>query len=1797
MTSSAASAVASEVLARAAAKGVDLGPWFSANSARFEFFSTAMQSVLRKLPLHSLADKERAIQAHAAIKDAVAARRPEAEVAWFERNRPLLLAIAATLSKQQRAEDAAVLANATPVVSGGDSFELRTPAERTEANVAAIELLAGKEDIEDGDRELLRRYTGWGGLSIRKIAHRLPEGWVPDQRALIHEYYTPERIANAIATALLPFREDLAGNGGGNILALEPSAGIGRMVHAFGPSDWPLLRWTAIELSPVSAKLLAAIRPDLRVHNAPFEQWVADHAELQGSFDLVVSNPPYGARGKFAALDRSKGYNETKAYAYQIRRSLDFLRPGGIGVFLIPSGFVSGRSGALVGLRERVLQRAHLMAAYRLPSQNERGEPLFPGALLVTDLVFLRSRGGTVKRLPAEDEPIVQGRYFELHPTHILGKELGREGDDDDSSRRPRFGYQVEGTFSELPTIVERDQCRSCDLIPATRPESKPKTPLPEEAAHALALSVRVASYLALLSRNDSPALSQAAAAQAELLVDLRSWLEQPKEARDAALAHRKREPRLATLANILASPELLAKIEAKPQFEEQYIGDGNDVPGVASWLWRKSRTLTTDQLAQKLRDLGNEITAPELLTQLRNAGWCEDPEGPSPLLPGEQYYQGNLWPKYDRAVARAKAGDGVAATQAARLLERIGPANYAEITVEPRLGWLPVGVVEGWINNLTRSRGTIALERNGPFITRAGVDYLDIANDDDELRIALGYLNHDMAFFRPRTSRDEDLEDKRTKLAAAYRDHFVTWLEAEPAYQAQVVEAHNRLFRGWITPTYDQGPIEIARWNPQYPLWPYQNSAVRRLVSNRGGGCFFDVGLGKTRTLLGAVALAKQEGLARRVLIAAPNSLVFNWAREIERVLPDYRYAIIGARAKVAQRGTKRGEVVSEPDTPAQRASKWQRFQAGLLDLVIVTYSALPRVQMSVDEVVKIVRSVPAVQRELVLKVREAERRIEALEKRAKKGKLTDDQEAELDGLRKQLKGLVGTERKEAILAEREEGYAAKYAVPPSGLEADPGVYWEQLGVDFLAYDESHIGKNLWTAGAREGGEPRFLGAPQEGSYIAWQLYLRAYLVRQSSGNAGVYLADATPAKNSPLEFLSALSMLDSDIWAKLGITDTEQYITQYLNIQQRLIQDSDLQPIEAPCVVGFKNLDQLREVLFRFGEFRTAKEVGLKIPEPRVKRIDVPMDEAQEAKYKSYLELYQAALSNMAIDPQSKFAALGLLQRMALVAVHSLLDEGPPGSGSAEEEVAVADAPAEEDSDEVPRPRKKLNRAADRLRWTFRNAHLASNYHSPKLDKIADIIAERKDCGHIVFLENVAAHYWLKQILIERGLQADRIAVLNGETAQDPATRQRIAEGFTNIEAPVYDVVIANRIAYEGVNLQTRTCSIIHGDLPYEPATLQQRNGRGQRQGNRYDVIDIYYVLSQRSADMARFQLIAGKREWMSAILESAASETNNPAAQADMSPEEWLMYMSRDPRRTQELIEAKQQQAQAAESQRLVKLYWGKVRQIALRQRDVRLNPDPIQRAHMAAEIERIVSELNQADPLLWPWRAIVPGLGRYPAMTFGTEPGAVWESAVLVKRRGDDTQYGGGEFGRVGYSPNTIGYREYRKLEWSKLSAVEAEPLWRHSLPREWQDAPLDLEQELRPAIEALLSRIEVQGAYRYREMHMELANERYRADLWRLCGIELARKLVLSDRQFAKVPARGLRLATAEDTDAVYPWTADGLREFLKDCRSAQTLKWGEIDEYTSFWWGRRAPRDALTVGEEGEDHGEDDGQV
>ena len=40
-----------------------------------------------------------------------------------------------------------------------------------------------------------------------------------------------------------------------------------------------------------------------------------------------------------------------------------------------------------------------------------------------------------------------------------------RDGGDDDQTKKPRWGYQVVGTFDRLPDLVERPVCGACEIV------------------------------------------------------------------------------------------------------------------------------------------------------------------------------------------------------------------------------------------------------------------------------------------------------------------------------------------------------------------------------------------------------------------------------------------------------------------------------------------------------------------------------------------------------------------------------------------------------------------------------------------------------------------------------------------------------------------------------------------------------------------------------------------------------------------------------------------------------------------------------------------------------------------------------------------------------------------------------------------------------------------------------------------------------------------------------------------------------------------------------------------------------------------------------------------------------------------------------------------------------------------------------------------------------------------------------------------------------------------------------------
>lgn len=1479
-----------------------------------------------------------------------------------------------------RVADEALEAALPPEPPAGEP-EAWGAAARSRANLVAMRVLASLAPgalLRRSQRAALLGYSGWGGLSLDKVTAQLPEGIpAPERRGLIHEYYTPKQVWRDIGLHLVAALE-----GRREVHVLEPSAGIGRAVaaHAGLPGA---RRWQLVEASAVSARLLRALweRGSDRVYHGFFEAFVAG-LPAETRYDVVLANPPYGPRGEAAEQDQDPRYAGIKRAAlYFLFRALDLLEPGGIGVFIIPTGWLTGRSAEMRNARRRVLLGHHLAEAFRCPSALPPGqEGLVVYDQFVVDILIFQRRAAPLADVPAEDNAILDGRYFEAHPTHLLGRVLGEEGDWEPGMPKPRRGYQVEGSWRGLPAWSPRPMATGVAAAPVEdRPVVRQRGGIARvdvdvdlsaaspQVVSAAALGRRLDAYLTGVAAED-PA---AAAAHGELVRDLEAWRTRHGDPRmDAelrALAERRDVGAQRFLA-VWTPAGLSPAMRAQPLIKSSYAGRQATLADYAAWLYRQrvGQLPIAELLASYRASTGVAVDATRAIELLVRGGWCLDGERWDQLHPAESYYTGLLWPRHDRAMARRD--DPVAQAQAKTLRERIGWRAGAAILQEtlPIDSWLPLPLVEAFLAHLDIGRSS--LERADGLLKPKATAYERLDNTDkrrtppytrDWLSF-LGWANYDLGLWNPEREKvldPETGEERREPVADARRKQEAAWTKAwqewvgESEERLGVLEQHyNRELRGYIEPKWPTDVIPVARWSPAITPHDYQWAATHKLITNRCGLLAFDVGLGKTYTGLLTLALARQQGWAKRPVVVVPNSIIWKWHRDFARALPDYRVVVIGAERTLQTRGSRKGKWVSTPDTPEQRARKWSDFQAGAYDVALLTYSALARTQIDPGMVERYVNKTVALRRSITMS-------LDAL----------DAGEADAKASKRP------TERAAVDKEERVRQWVADKVSPPKGWVYDPGIDWHRLGIDFLLVDEAQNFKNLFFS-EREG------SADRAASKRSWALDFRCASVREHTGGTGVFLLSATPAKNAAVEFFTLLYLVNPAIWNQVAVDNPESFLTHFAQFERQQVQDAAGQKLVwRDVVTKFKNTDELREVIYRWATFKVAEDVGLKLPAVQVQQHQVDVTEQQqEILATTYTELadIEDSITNVARkaarDPEAQqllqrlfMKRMGVAQRIYLLYLHPDL----PGIGS------NAAAIAKIEPDHGP----KLIECANTIRATAERVCVAGEE------------SFCLDCGHIVFCDNIAVHAWMKRALVARGIAADRIAVLNAVEVPDTEARQQIVEAFNGVgapsdaeyQAPSVDVVIANAVAYEGMDLQRRTCHIHHLDVPWEPATLQQRNGRGVRQGNLSANVTIHFYFVKGSNEAWKVQRIERKRGWMASLVEGQARRTNTTTeveVSTDGLSEEALeeVSLAHAPPDVKERLQRarKQQQGDMAEVKKASAQRQAnkELRQVAALWRGVRAERDPERQAMKRAQAEAALASLGRFRDL-WPfdWQA--------------------------------------------------------------------------------------------------------------------------------------------------------------------------------------------------------------------------------
>ncbi|MBL9106467.1 MAG: hypothetical protein JNL82_36425 [Myxococcales bacterium] len=1700
--------------------------------------------------------------------------------------------------------------------------ESQTPAKRTRRNLEAMRLVVTRrpEDMTAEERRIVLGYSGWGGLSIADVADQFPPDLAPDDFALAHEYYTPRDIAEALADLVCLLLPELAGHDGA-VRAFEPSVGIGRLIMPLGPprclvSDprFKEIRWTAVELSAVSARMFAAMRPDVELYNTSIEEWMAEHSpRYQGAINLILANPPYGQRGEYARRDKHPAYmSEKKAYAYVMLRCLDLLVPGGVAVFLVPAGCLTGSKNR--ALRERLLRRYHLVVAFRLPSESTSGRDVFPGAGNIVDVLVWRARGGELGAVDPGDEFILDGRYFEEFPDHVLGT-VKVHGGQWTKPGKARQRVAVVGDFTKFPEFTPRPMCTSCVLgnVPALQPSiaesvvrdmSDAPDDIGEELRHAMALGRRVDRYLALVADEDERALGlwpelhaaleslKRTPALAEHGQNPWRWLELRQLAQRRAVAQR-------LLTAYQQTGELAPSVATPPNIQPRFRAQPDDVLAQAEHLFRRGRHLTLDALAAFHREQGGKRTRTEILDVLLAASWCLDGEDWQDIEPEQVYLTGQLWPKHDRAAARA-ASDPQAARQLQRLVAVMNQAVFEDIRdVSPRQGWVPMDLVSAWISETLNARyGAVKLDRFEGIVTVAGRDYEKLENltasVTPQTLWCIGWMNHDKEVFKPKLKDDEIEALEQEEAAATGKEReksesedgkkdeeedikigqirlllgrhwdraFARWAADLDERRAAVTEAYNRSFRGTVIPSFTADVLPIARWNEKGPqLRPHQIAGILRLLHFGGGLLAYDVGVGKTYTGIGFVALMRELGRAKRPVILVSSSLVWQWYDNIMCVLPDYRVAVIGSNRKRLSRGDRRGQLTSETDTPEERAAKWSALQAGLVDVVILSYDALGRTKMNEEALLEYVSKVEGIQRQITLAKRNAAEK--------KKEKLT--------------------ERDEAILKHGVRGWVEENLELPEDRKFDPGIAWDDIGIDLLLVDEATAFKNSYAPEPREHGMPKYMGSAGDGSKRAWQLDFRAAAVRRRAKGTGIVLLTATPAKNSPLEFYNLIQLIDPHAFTRRGLMDPEQFIDRFLQVESRQIIDVTLKIATRSVVDGFKNLDDLRTIIETYGEFVSPQKAGLEVPEPRSEQVIVEMNDEQEDRYAELVREIEQALKRMKTRGSSSNAILGLLARLSLYALHPKL-----GRGIEYKDALTAIHP--------------------------------EDYASPKLLACAERVAASPGCGHIIFCEPTAVHQWLREVLVKKGIPRERIAIINGPVK--PAERNRIANLFNGIKAdppapgacgtgqarrvpPAHDVIIGNSVINEGLDLQHRTCALHHLDLPWTSSDLEQRNGRGVRQGNENSTVQIFYYLSARSMDWYRYQLIQGKRAWLSAVLESQARDTSNPGAQKSLSDEEILLMISRDPESTKRAIEERREGLRAEARRKVAREAASLLIQANARFRDARDTANAERAALLRAEGEDRLRDLQRIDVDAWPWARWTASVRDVEYMVPGADSAPVFEGLrVGVLRDGAVSMYF--EFGRIVETDGgrKIGKRDLGSPVWElhgadnvRVMGIQPAEL---NAGNEW---PTEEEQNLGEVLAGHVARTLVPGS-EYADLQWEGASDAWLSRWWPLLERKIRDGLVRAGRRapsplaLAEDVAEGPEYPTLQEGRLVLAAgpnirgeilapTFAGWRQFLA-AMPGSDIKFGALHTVAKAWWQRKLPRglfgtaEGATVEDEGD---------
>lgn len=1397
-------------------------------------------------------------------------------------------------------------------------------------NLAALRTLKTLE-IEQrpatkAEQEVISKFVGWGQFpqafddswrnyteydkwkreraELRSLVG--DEGFASARASTINSHYT----APEVVQAHWKMAERLGFNGG---KYLEPAVGGGYYIGLMPEHIAEKTNVTAIEMDKTAGAISKALYPSANIYVTPFQ----DHPTPNNFFDMVATNVPFS--GEIRIYDpKYKGMQPT-LHDYYFMRSVDTAKPGGLIMHITSAGTMDKLDDRV---RKYIDKHCELVSAIRFPGDTHKANA---GTEVVTDMLILRKKnptipdvtdetpteaqpghhrftGTTVDSLgrlyhwvdgvrvsaprwddtvqvpdPAGGDPITVNRYFAEHPEQMLGT-LDRtgtmySGNQKNVSKQDDYEQQLQAAIDRLPENILRTGNQSIDQPEDSRIMVQPgrhylegqlveqdgkiyqhkngalelqefDRPTTERALGQIAIRNAARELLdAQRHGGDTDQLRE----RLNTLYDQYTAKHGPlhKDTNRRAIKLDSDAPFLLSLEHYNSTTKKAHKADifSLDTIVPDTHADKADSVGEAIGITlHESGRVDVDRIAKLT---GKSID--EVGDELVSSGLAfEDPA--SGWQSASEYLSGNTRKKLREAITAAAADPRYEPNVEA--LKRSQPKDIEPDEIGVKLGspWVPTDVVQTFVADLLGADPKDISIAYSPEIQDWHIEFNKMLNYRRSNLDVWGVKDDggDFVFGLEDALRSALLGKQPTIHSASRDENNKRPILVEQTNEAlQKVEELKAQFKEWAWSDPERSERLARLYNDT------QNNIVPR---------HFD---GSHMTFPGMSANFKMRqlqkdfvwrvvttgrGLAAHEVGTGKTASMIASAMELRRLGLAKKPTIACLKANIGQITAEALELYPNAKILSMDKNSFnpQNRAKTLHQIATGDYDL---VVITHDNLENLRMKPETIQKFMEEEIQEVEDATLAA-----KSAQTDDKRAQKNIVKK-------LEEKKKKLVEQ-----LKKALDESSKDQ---VYFEDLGIDQLFVDEAHNFKSL-PCHSRE----QIKGVPQTRSDKATDLLAKTRYILDKNNGRGVVFATGTPIVNTMAELYVMQRYLQPDLLKERGLHHFDNWKDTYGETKSEFEFKLDGTVQQESRFSQFVNLPELRHMTSDFMDIQRVDNLFLPDGKPMIVRptkndhvIASPTNESVESMMR---QIHDRA---NALKGKGRSAGKGD-DNMLNVCNDARL-------GSIDQRLI--------DPDGEDHPESKANKAI---------AEIVRLYHEkPGTTQcvFSDLgIKPTKATGFSLFAD-------MKEKLVSAGIPAEHIVDFSEPSMED--TRRQEAQDAMK-RGDIRIAFGSTKRLGTGTNIQKNLYAVHHLDIPYIPAAIEQRDGRGYRSGNFNDPtkpaneqnFHVYKYVQQGSADPMFWQILARKTGFINQyMLGNTEARTMEDINAESLTPDEMINIAS--------------------------------------------------------------------------------------------------------------------------------------------------------------------------------------------------------------------------------------------------------------------------------------------------------------